>query len=95
MKERKKEEKKEKPVQQAAAATVPGRRRRPSPAFSLPHPTPGIGPLGPKAPPPPVPGRPRPAVGRNLAGPPLPGRQGLHYKEENLPRVPATKAQLQ
>jgi hypothetical protein len=64
------------PVQQAAVATVPGRRRRPSPAFSLPHPSPGTGSLGPKAPPPPVPGRPRPAVGRNLAGPPLPGRPG-------------------
>jgi hypothetical protein len=29
----------------------------PSSAFSLPHPSPGIGPLGPKVPPPPVPGR--------------------------------------
>jgi hypothetical protein len=58
--------------------------RRSSPAFSLPHPSPGTGPLGPKAPPPPVPGRPLPAVGRNLAGPPLPGHQGLHCKRKNL-----------
>jgi hypothetical protein len=36
---------------------------------------------------PPVPGRPRPAVGRNLAGPPLPDRQGLHCKTAKLSRV--------
>jgi hypothetical protein len=35
-----------------AAATVPGRRCRPSPTFSLPHPTPGIDPLRPRDPPP-------------------------------------------
>jgi hypothetical protein len=66
-----------------AAATVPGRRRCPSPALSPPQLSPGIGPLGPKDPPPPVPGRPRPAVGRNLAGPPLPGRQ-VHIAKRNF-----------
>jgi hypothetical protein len=45
------------PSQQAAAATVPGRRRRPSPTPSPAQSTPGIGPLGPRDPPPPVPGR--------------------------------------
>jgi hypothetical protein len=70
------------PARQAAVATVPGRRRRTTPAFSLPHPSPGFGPLGPKAPPPPVPGRPRPAVGRNLAGPPLAGRPGTTLQKK-------------
>jgi hypothetical protein len=42
---------------QAAAATRPGRRRRPSPTPSPAQSTPGIGPLGPKAPPPAGPDR--------------------------------------
>jgi hypothetical protein len=69
------------PVQQAAAATVAGRRCRPSPTSSPPRASTGIGPQGPRDPPPPVPGRPQPAVGWNLAGPPLAGRQGPHCKE--------------
>jgi hypothetical protein len=76
------------PAQQDAAATVPGRRRRPSPASSLSQPTPRIGPLGPKAPPPPVPGRPRPTVGRNLAGPPLAGRPGTTLQSPTSFRGP-------
>jgi hypothetical protein len=38
----------------------------------------GIGPQGPRVPPPPAPGRSRPAVRRNLAGPPPAGTQGPH-----------------
>jgi hypothetical protein len=66
-----------------AAATSAGRRctprRRP---HLLPNPT-QIGPYHPLDPPPPAPSRPRPAVNRNLAGPPLAGRPGttLQRKE--------------
>jgi hypothetical protein len=82
------------PVQQAAVATVAGRRRRPSPTSSPPRASTGIGPQGPKDPPPPVPSRPRPAVGQNLAGPPLAGRQGPHCKEVVLLEGLTAKLQL-
>jgi hypothetical protein len=72
----------------AAAATRPGRRRRPSSASSLPHPSTGIGPLGPKAPPPPVPSRPQLAVGQNLAGPPLAGAPGTTLQGKKSFRGP-------
>jgi hypothetical protein len=67
-------------------ATTAGRRHPPppSPAFSLPHPSPRIGPLGPKGQSPPAPGRSRPAVHRNLPGPPPVGARGPHCEATTL-----------
>jgi hypothetical protein len=64
----------------AAAATAAGRRRPHLDGPPPPQPSPGIGPLGPKGQSPPAPSRPRPAVRRNLAGPPPVGARGRHCK---------------
>jgi hypothetical protein len=57
-------------------ARTAGRRRRPSPAISLPPLSPQIAPQGPLAPPHALPWPSPAAAHRNLARPPLPGRPG-------------------
>jgi hypothetical protein len=65
-----------------AAATAAGRRCTPRrQTHQLPNPT-QIGPYHSLDPTPPAPGWPRPAVGRNLAGPPLAGRPGTTLRRK-------------
>jgi hypothetical protein len=61
------------------AVTAPLRRPRP-PVVPLPKPSTGIESQGPEGRSPPAPGRSRPPVRRNLAGPPPAGARGLHCK---------------
>jgi hypothetical protein len=67
-----------------AAATAVG-RQRPHLAGPLPaQPSPGIDPQGPEGRSPPAPGRSRPPVRRNLAGPPAAGAWGPHCEVTTL-----------
>jgi hypothetical protein len=72
-----------------AAGAAP---RRPSP---YPIQPPESTPCDPGTLPPPVPGRPRPAVGRNLAGPPLPGRPGTTLRNSDSFKGPCCKRSTQ
>jgi hypothetical protein len=74
-----------------AAADAARRRRTRLAGPSPPQPSPGIGPLGPKGQTPPAPGRPRPAVRRNLAGPPPAGAQGPNCESPILSRGPSAQ----
>jgi hypothetical protein len=77
-----------------ATATAAG-RRRPHLAAPLPaQPSPGIDPQGPEGRSPPAPGLSRPAVRRNLAGPPPAGAQGPHCEVPNLPEGLSTKPRV-
>jgi Tfp pilus assembly protein FimV len=78
------------PLHRAPTASIPVAAARwppapSSPAFSLPQPSQGIDPQGPESRSPPAPGRSRPAVRRNLAGPPPDGAREPHCEVPNLP----------
>jgi hypothetical protein len=76
----------------AVAAADAAGRRRPHLAGPLPaQPSTGIDPQGPEGRSSPAPGRSRPAVRRNLAGPPPAGTQGPNCESPFLSRGPSTQ----